>query len=73
MHEDKNDTMALQDMDTFIKKVIRHEIIHAFLIESGLNNNSMKVEYWAQNEEMVDWIAYQFPKISMVFKEIGCL
>lgn len=42
-----------------INKVKRHEIIHAFLFESGLAENST----WAQNEEMVDFFAIQFPKL----------
>lgn len=55
------------------KETIRHEIIHAFLNESGLGWNSIPNEQaWAKNEEMVDWIAIQFPKISKVFKELGC-
>lgn len=55
------------------KETLRHEIIHAFLNESGLGWNSFPVEHaWAKNEEMVDWIAIQFPKISKVFKELGC-
>ena len=54
-------------------ETLRHEIIHAFLNESGLGWNSMPVERaWAKNEEMVDWIAIQFPKISKVFKELDC-
>jgi len=40
------------------KKTIRHEIVHAFLHESGLDTAS-----WAHNEEIVDWIALQFPKM----------
>lgn len=52
---------------------LRHEIIHAFLNESGLSNNSNNICCWAKNEEMVDWIAIQFPKILKVFKEVGCL
>ena len=55
------------------KETIRHEIIHAFLNESGLGWNSLHVERaWAKNEEMVDWIAIQFPKILKVFVELGC-
>lgn len=40
-------------------RCIRHELIHAFLYESGLDDNST----WAGNEEMVDWLALQMPKI----------
>ena len=47
-------------------RVIRHELVHAFLYESGLDANSE----WAQNEEVVDWIALQFPKIVKVFEEL---
>lgn len=49
---------------------LRHEIIHAFLFESGLWVNSNSVECWAMNEEMIDWIAIQYPKISKVFKKL---
>ena len=56
------------------RETLRHEVIHAFLNESGLGWNSLPVEHaWAKNEEMVDWIAIQFPKICKVFKELGCL
>ena len=44
-------------------KILRHEIIHAFLFESGLDCNSLKVYNWAENEEMLDWFAIQSPKI----------
>ena len=55
------------------RETLRHEIIHAFLNESGLQWNSLPIEQaWAKNEEMVDWIAIQFPKIAKVFKELGC-
>jgi hypothetical protein len=55
------------------RETLRHEIIHAFFNESGLQWNSLPVEQaWAKNEEMVDWIAIQFPKILKVYKELGC-
>jgi hypothetical protein len=53
-------------------KIIRHEIIHAYLYESGLSCNSNNTEYgWAENEEMVDWFAIQSSKIFTTFKELG--
>lgn len=53
-------------------KTLRHEIVHAFLIESGLDNASSPVDGpWAHNEEMVDWIARQFPKIQKVYEFLG--
>lgn len=55
-----------------IKATLRHEVIHAFLAESGLWSNSNSADCWAMNEEMIDWIAMQFPKILQVFEELGC-
>lgn len=46
---------------------LRHELVHAFLIESGLWQNTD----WATNEEMTDWIARQFPKMLKTFKLLG--
>lgn len=54
-------------------KVLRHEIIHAFLYESGLCENSNRSYAWSENEEMVDWFAIQSPKIFKVFKELNIL
>lgn len=51
---------------------LRHEIIHAFLNESGLTSSSNGVDCWAMNEEMVDWIAIQYPKIKRVLQKLEC-
>lgn len=52
-----------------MRLVLRHEIIHAFLYESGLAASSLVADYgWAKNEEMVDWMAIQSPKIYQLFK-----
>lgn len=56
------------------KEILRHEIVHAFLNESGLEWNSSPVEIaWAKNEEMVDWFALQFPKIYKAYIEMDCV
>ena len=54
-------------------KILRHEIVHAFLFESGLDSNSNKSYAWADNEEMVDWFAIQSPKIFKIYKELDIL
>lgn len=60
--------------ETYRKSTLRHEIFHAFLNESGLSNNaSVPGSGWAKNEEMIDWLAIQSPKIYKVFKKAGCL
>lgn len=59
---------------TYEKETLRHEIIHAFLSESGLQDNACIVKgAWAVNEEMVDWMSIQFPKIAKVFEELKIL
>lgn len=60
---------AKADLESYQKQVVRHEIIHAFLLESGLDSNSNSADSWAVNEEMVDWFAIQSPKIFKVFNE----
>ena len=53
---------------------LRHEIIHAYFMESGLWSSSLTYdEGWATNEEMTDWIALQIPKMNKTFAEVGCL
>lgn len=65
----QQDEDSYDNFDAFRRKVLRHELIHAFFAESGLRNNSD----FAENEELVDWIAIQFPKIAKVFSELNIL
>lgn len=65
----EKDTMSCGNLENHQKKVLRHEIIHAFLHESGLDWSAASSECWATNEEMVDWFAIQSPKIFKVFRE----
>lgn len=58
------DRTTYDNLDAFKRKVLRHEVIHAFLGESGLRN-------YTEDEVLVDWMAVQFPKIAKVFKELG--
>lgn len=51
------------------KRLLRHELIHAFLFESGLDENSE----WGTDETLVDWIAIQFPKMEAAFEKTGCI
>lgn len=64
---------SLQDMDEYIKKILRHEIIHAFFYESGLWNCSGSSDEWAMDETITDWIAIQSPKMFQAFKEADAL
>lgn len=56
------------------KHTLRHEIVHAFLNESGLAENSLvSDDGWASNEEMVDWIASRGPLIYEAWRATGAL
>lgn len=56
------------------KSTLRHEIVHAFFNESGLQESSLVFEEgWAKNEELIDWIAIQGPKIYKAWEEAGAL
>lgn len=53
---------------------IRHEIIHAFIYESGLDQCTFSYAgAWARNEEMIDWLAIQSPKIFKIFAEMDLI
>lgn len=64
---------SVQNIETYIKKVLRHEIIHAFLFESGIWSNSGGSDNWGQDETITDWIAIQSPKMFKVFQELSIL
>lgn len=65
--EDYEHTIEMKEnIDVTKKKTIRHEILHAFLFESGLTDKSY-------DELMVEWFASQFNKISKAFEEAGAI
>lgn len=59
------DDYTMADLETYEKKVIRHELVHAFLYESGLDSST-----WARDEEIVDWIALQSHKLQKTFEKL---
>nr|DAO94290.1 MAG TPA: hypothetical protein [Caudoviricetes sp.] len=63
--------MDENEQEIYRKRTLRHEIMHAFLNESGLSDSSNKAGAWAKNEEMVDWLAIQWHKINTVYEQLG--
>lgn len=55
------------------KKLLRHEIIHAFMNESGLQENFEHPNRYGHDETTIDWFAIQFTKLLAAFKEADCL
>lgn len=68
----KPEDCNLAQWDVYRKKVMRHEVIHAFLFESGLHEN-FEHKQFGHDETMIDWVAVQFPKMLAAFKELGCI
>lgn len=64
---------TLQNLADYQKKVLRHEIVHAFMYESGCWANSGATDAWGQDETVTDWFAIQSPKIFKAFQEADCL
>lgn len=52
-----------------LEETLRHELVHAFFHESGLGT---QCDY-AREEELIDWIALQLPKMTKVCKELEIL
>lgn len=61
------------DFEWLQKKQLRHEIIHAFMAESGLQSNWQHLNEFGQDETTVDWFAIQFPKILKAFQETNAI
>lgn len=64
----RNEEIEIEDLQKYREQILRHELVHAFLCESGLHENCE----W-HNEEMVDWLAIQAPKLQKIFKETECI
>lgn len=68
----KSDDNELENFEEYQKKVVRHEIIHAFLFESGLHEN-FRHEEWGHDETTIDWFAIQFSKMQKAFEEADAI
>lgn len=66
-------TAPEEALTAYAAETLRHEIVHAFLNESGLGSSACVFDGpWSANEEMVDWLAIQGPKIEAAWREMGC-
>ena len=69
----KDEECEVGEFEVYQKSIIRHEIIHAFMYESGLDANFEHANQFGHEETMIDWIAIQFPKLYKAFEAAGCL
>lgn len=59
----------LDNQTEFMKQVARHEIVHAFLFQSGLADDWMHPTN-GHEETAVDWIARQFHAMQKVIEQV---
>lgn len=59
----KEDEGTFDNLKGYVDKVIRHEIIHAYFHESGL-------QHYCDDERLVDWLAIQIPKIMATIEDV---
>lgn len=59
------------NMKELQKISLRHEVIHAFMFESGLGFSWQHPEEFGHDETTVDWFARMYDKIKEVFEELG--
>lgn len=63
----KEDGFKSSNPESAKRKLYRHEVIHAFISESGFGYNLSEDD----EESLVNWIAEQFPKMKTVFDAMG--
>lgn len=61
-----NDVRYVNDLESYKKKVLRHELVHAFLHESGLSS-------YESDELLVEWIAQKMQQMADVMINLDCL
>lgn len=60
------DAASQTEKDEAFKEVIRHELVHAFFNEAGLDK-------YRDDELLVQWLAKQFPKMTDVMRKVGSI
>jgi hypothetical protein len=61
------DNNTFKNLNMFKQQVLRHEIVHAFVQESGLDLDR------DTEEQIASWIAVQMPKMMKAMQETNCL
>lgn len=57
------DKLTVDKIEDYYSKVFRHEVIHAFFFEAGL-------ESYSKDELLVEWLAKMLPKINQSMAEV---
>ncbi len=68
----RDNVQEFENFNELYKRTVRHEVLHAFLTESGLDSNFNHPDY-GHDETFIDWVAIQFPKIVVAYSKLGVL
>lgn len=70
----KQENYSDEEWISYEKYCLRHEIVHAFMFESGIDGNcKFDIPDQTHPEFLVAWIANQFPKIFEAFKKVNAM
>lgn len=62
----KNDPNSFDNIEAYYHKVLRHEAFHAFFAEMGMRK-------WCDDEDLVDMLAMQYPKIREIMDKCDAM
>lgn len=68
----KNKQIVVREIALEENRILRHELIHAFLFSSGLGYNFEHKEI-GHEETIVDWFSIMYPKITKIYIELDIL
>lgn len=63
---------GIKDYAAMEKYVLRHELIHAALLECGLGSNWCRADT-GHDETAVDWLAHKFVQLYQIFEQAGAI
>ena len=64
-----DDELNTQSPDKATDRIFRHELVHAFFYESGMDTETG----FARDEILVDFLAMQIPKMAKMFEKLSLL
>lgn len=73
IRDDYKDLVTPGNEKDCFNETLRHELVHAFLHESGMTGEQRESRPLVFDEVAVAWVATQFPRMLKVFKKLGCI
>ena len=67
-----DDRVILDDKERYQAEVLRHELVHAFVAECGIQNLT-DYGHSDDDEGVVDWFARMGPRIAAAWQAAGCM